>query len=84
MPMRHSLPNQSRKRDRFDDQPAQFASMEEEPICEMRVQLTDSYKGVETLKIYERDIPEDVVENFAIMHNLSEKAKNNLLANVFE
>ena len=30
------------------------------------------------------DIPEEAVENFAIMHNLSEKAKNNLLENVYD
>ena len=61
-----------------------MSNPDEEPVCELRVQLTDSYKGAATLKIYQKDMPEDVVENFAIMHNLSEKAKNNLLENVYE
>lgn len=34
--------------------------------------------------MFRHDVPEDVVENFAIKHNLSEQAKNKLLENVYE
>lgn len=79
------MPNQSRNRDRFADQMPEHANtLEDEPICILKVQLNDGYNGVEALKVYRKDVPEDVVENFAIMHNLSEKAKNNLLENVYD
>ena len=50
----------------------------------MKLELNDGYNDVQVLKIYKNDIPEDIVENFAIQHNLSEKAKNKLLENVFD
>lgn len=58
--------------------------MDEEPICVLRLELNKGYNGVQELTIYRNDVPEEVVENFAIMHNLSEKAKNNLLMKVFD
>jgi hypothetical protein len=39
---------------------------------------------IKYLKVYKHDDPEDIVENFAIENNLSEKAKNNLLNNVLD
>ena len=47
----------------------------------MKIELNDGYDEA-TLKVYSQDDPEEVVENFAIKHNLSENAKNRLLDNV--
>jgi len=32
----------------------------------MKLELNDGYNDVQVLKIYKNDIPEDIVENFAI------------------
>lgn len=57
---------------------------DQEPICVLKLELNNARGGVKYLKIYERDEPEDIVENFAIEHNLSEQAKDQLLRNVFD
>ena len=63
--------------------PQQLPTTDDEPICVMKLELNDGY-NTQTLKVYPNDVPEDIVENFAIKHNLSEPAKNKLLDNVYE
>lgn len=63
--------------------PREIPSVDEEPICVLKLELNDGY-NVQMLKVFARDVPEDIVENFAIKHNLSEQAKNQLLENVYE
>lgn len=81
--MRHSVPVDLRNYEKLMGPPQEVPSLDEEPICVMKLELNDGY-NVQTLKVFAHDVPEDIVENFAIKHNLSEKAKNQLLENVYE
>ena len=50
----------------------------------LKLDLNNAQLGVKYLNIYECDQPEEIIENFAIEHNLSEHAKDILLLDVLE
>jgi len=51
---------------------------DEEPICVLKVEL-DGGENIQHIKVYEGQLPEDIVENFGRKFNLSERARFRLL-----
>lgn len=51
---------------------------EEEPICVLKVEL-DGGENIQHIKVFEGQLPEDIVEDFGRKFNLSERAKFRLL-----
>lgn len=56
---------------------------EEEPICVLKVEL-DGGQNVQLLRVYEGQIPEEIVEEFGEKFNVSENAKHKLLSRIYE
>lgn len=56
---------------------------DEEPICVLKVEL-DGGENVQHIKVYEGQLPEDIVDEFARKFNLSENAKKRLLNQINE
>ena len=54
------------------------SQMSEEPICVLKVEL-DGGENIQHIKVYEGQLPEDIVEEFGQKFNLSERAKYRLL-----
>ena len=53
------------------------------PICVLKVEL-DNGEKVHMLRVYEGQIPEEIVEEFAEAYNISENAKHKLLNRIYE
>lgn len=51
---------------------------DEEPICVLKVEL-DGGENIQHIKVYEGQLPEDIVDDFGRKFNLSERAKFRLL-----
>jgi hypothetical protein len=51
---------------------------EDEPICVLKVEL-DGGENIQHIKVYDGQLPEDIVEDFGRKFNLSERAKFRLL-----
>ena len=51
---------------------------EEEPICVLKVEL-DGGENIQHIKVYEGQLPEEIVDEFGRKFNLSERAKFRLL-----
>ena len=62
---------------------AQKVSKEEEPLCILKVEL-DGGANVQLIKVYEGQLPEEIVNNFGAKFNLSERAKYRLLDQIKE
>lgn len=56
---------------------------EEEPICVLKVEL-DGGQNVQLLRVYEGQIPEEIVDEFGQRFNVSENAKHKLLSRIYE
>lgn len=56
---------------------------EEEPICVLKVEL-DGGQNVQLLRVFEGQIPEEIVEEFGHKFNVSENAKHKLLSRIYE
>lgn len=56
---------------------------EEEPICVLKVEL-DGGQNVQLLRVYDGQIPEEIVEEFGQKFNVSENAKHKLLSRIYE
>lgn len=56
---------------------------EEEPICVLKVEL-DGGQNVQLLRVFEGQIPEEIVEDFGAKFNVSENAKHKLLSRIYE
>ena len=54
-----------------------------EPICILKVEL-DGGDNVQHIKIYEGELPEDIVDQFGLKYNLTERAKYRLLDQINE
>jgi len=54
------------------------SSLSEDPICVLKVEL-DGGENIQHIKVYEGQLPEDIVEEFGKKFNLSERAKYRLL-----
>jgi hypothetical protein len=59
------------------------AEMEEEPICVLKVEL-DGGENIQHIKVYEGQLPEEIVDEFGRKFNLSERAKFRLLEQINE
>ena len=57
--------------------------IDEEPICVLKVEL-DGGQNVQLLRVYEGQIPEEIVEDFGAKFNISENAKHKLLSRIYE
>jgi len=56
---------------------------EEEPICVLKVEL-DGGENIQHIKVYEGQLPEEIVDEFGRKFNLSERAKFRLLEQINE
>jgi hypothetical protein len=56
---------------------------DEEPICVLKVEL-DGGENIQHIKVYEGQLPEEIVDEFGRKFNLSERAKFRLLEQINE
>jgi nitrous oxide reductase len=84
-----SARNRSNNRPQVEQSPKarnQFANKrleDEEPICVLKVEL-DGGENIQHIKVYEGQLPEEIVDEFGRKFNLSERAKFRLLEQINE
>lgn len=61
--------------------PRKEADFVEEPICVLKVEL-DGGENIQHISVYEGQIAEEIVHDFAVKWNLSENAKMRLLQQI--
>lgn len=60
-----------------------LSAEEEEPICVLKVEL-DGGENVQHIRVFEGQLPEEIVDDFGRKFNLSERAKFRLLEQINE
>jgi hypothetical protein len=82
-PQNRAMPNKS-PNNRVKPRGALIPAQEdEEPICVLKVEL-DGGENIQHIKVYEGQLPEEIVDEFGRKFNLSERAKFRLLEQINE
>jgi len=83
-PQRQRRPRNDRSQNRTSPtRPKPAQQPEQEPICVLKVEL-DGGENVQHIRVFEGQLPEEIVEDFGRKFNLSERAKFRLLDQINE